>query len=229
MQFTGQGSRGALANWKFDQLVVRKATAKMIILDELPFNFVEHNGFKEFCAVAVPQYNLVSRQTITQDCLEMFQSEKRKLKKLLKEQVQSICLTTDMWTSIQNVGYLCLTAHYVDAQWKLNKKILSFSLLPNAHTGEAIATAIIQSLSEWDIKSVCTMTVDNASANDVAIRHLKTSLGNKKCLLLDGEFFHVRCAAHIINLIVKDGIKEINDSIARIRSAVRYLDVLLQG
>ncbi|KAL5582860.1 hypothetical protein UlMin_015302 [Ulmus minor] len=35
--------------------------------------------------------------------------------------------------------------------------------------------------------------------------------------------FHVRCCAHIVNLIVCDGLKEMGDSIASIRNAVRYV------
>ncbi|KAL0373115.1 UNVERIFIED_CONTAM: Zinc finger BED domain-containing protein RICESLEEPER 4 [Sesamum calycinum] len=33
----------------------------------------------------------------------------------------------------------------------------------------------------------------------------------------------MRCVAHIINLIVKDGLKELNDSIERVRTVVRYV------
>ena len=35
-------------------------------------------------------------------------------------------LTTDMWTSIQNLNYLCLMAYYIDSDWTYHKKILNF-------------------------------------------------------------------------------------------------------
>ena len=38
----------------FDQKACRKATTKMIVLDELPFAFVERLGFVQFCEVSVP-------------------------------------------------------------------------------------------------------------------------------------------------------------------------------
>ncbi|XP_040986114.1 zinc finger BED domain-containing protein RICESLEEPER 2-like isoform X1 [Juglans microcarpa x Juglans regia] len=37
------------------------------------------------------------------------------------------------------------------------------------------------------------------------------------------HFIHIRCFAHIINLIVVEGLKEIDDSITRVRSIVRYV------
>ncbi|XP_031257249.1 zinc finger BED domain-containing protein RICESLEEPER 2-like [Pistacia vera] len=66
---------------------------------------------------------------------------------------------------------------------------------------------------------VSTITVDNASAKDVAIAYLRSKLA----LLLDGEFFHMRCTAHIMNLIVKDGLSETKDCISRIRNSIKYV------
>jgi hypothetical protein len=34
---------------------------------------------------------------------------------------------------------------------------------------------------------------------------------------------HVRCCAHILNLIVTEGLKEVDESIMRISSAVKYV------
>ncbi|KAL2922448.1 Zinc finger BED domain-containing protein RICESLEEPER 3 [Bienertia sinuspersici] len=42
--------------WRFDHDEIRKALAKMLILDELPFAFVEREGFRQFCKVAIPQF-----------------------------------------------------------------------------------------------------------------------------------------------------------------------------
>ncbi|GKB09419.1 zinc finger BED domain-containing protein RICESLEEPER 2 [Tanacetum coccineum] len=51
-----------------------------------------------------------------------------------------------------------------------------------------------------------TMTVDNAPSNDKAIGYLIKKLPNAR-LYDDGKHFHVRCMAHILNLIVQEGLK----------------------
>ena len=46
-----------------------------------------------------------------------------KLRQVLSEVPGRICLTTDLWRAITIEGYLCLTAHYVDAEWNLRAKM----------------------------------------------------------------------------------------------------------
>ncbi|KAL4315694.1 hypothetical protein AHAS_Ahas15G0210700 [Arachis hypogaea] len=53
--------------------------------------------------------------------------------------------------------------------------------------------------------------------------YLKKRLISWKSSVLNGEYLHMRCCAHILNLIVKDGLKDIDDSIAKIRDAVKYV------
>ncbi|KAI4353932.1 hypothetical protein L6164_002852 [Bauhinia variegata] len=64
---------------------------------------------------------------------------------------------------------------------------------------------------------------DNASSNDVAISYLKKKLKNWNGLVCEGAFMHMRCAAHILNLIVNDGLKDLSPSIVAIRNAIWYV------
>ena len=51
---------GSLGTWKFNQDVIRKAIAEMIIVDELPFRFVDGKGFRNCMAVAYPRFRVPS-------------------------------------------------------------------------------------------------------------------------------------------------------------------------
>ena len=44
--------------------------------------------------------------------------------------------------------------------------------------------------------------------------------------LLNGEFFHIRCSAHILNLIVQNGLKVASDILHKIRQSVHYVRAL---
>ncbi|XP_062176105.1 zinc finger BED domain-containing protein RICESLEEPER 2-like [Alnus glutinosa] len=70
---------------------------------------------------------------------------------------------------------------------------------------------------------VSTITVDNARNNDVAIRILKDDFTLKKTLAVKGQLFHVRCCAHITNLLVEDGISQIGDIVDCVRDGTKYI------
>ena len=102
---------GRLKGWTFNSKEVRVALVFMIIIDELPFRFVEKLGFKHFMSIACPKFQIPHRTTIARDCLQLYNSEKEKLSDLLRCTTQRVCCTTDTWTSIQRINYMCLTLH----------------------------------------------------------------------------------------------------------------------
>nr|GEW80922.1 hypothetical protein [Tanacetum cinerariifolium] len=53
--------------------------------------------------------------------------------------------------------------------------------------------------------------------------HLEMFKGSKK-LPYEGNLFHVRCCAHILNLLVKEGLSKISDVIEEVREAVKYIN-----
>ncbi|CAN1142012.1 Zinc finger BED domain-containing protein RICESLEEPER 2 [Linum perenne] len=193
----------------------------MIIIDELPFRFVEHLGFNYFMSIACPRFIMPSRRTVTRDSWDFYLDMKAKLKEVFMVCEGRIYLTTDTWTSIKQMNYMCLTAHFIDRDWKLRKKIIGFRQV-FSHKGTAIAEAIMACLDEWGIDKVFSVTVDNASSNDTAIQHIKSLFDNRNTSVCDGQFLHVRCVVHIINLVVSDGLGEISTSVRKIREAVRY-------
>jgi len=49
------------------------------------------------------------------------------------------------------------------------------------------------------------------------LQYLRKKINNWRGSMLDGKFLHMRCIAHVINLVVSDGLKDIGDSINQIR------------
>lgn len=117
---------------------------------------------------------------------------------------------------------MCLTAHFIDNDWKLHKKILNFCPI-SSHKGTDIGFEVKKCLNEWGIDRVFTIIMDNASSNDTAIRWLKEQMASWRSSILQCQYLHMRCIAHIINLIVVDGLKEIGISVKKIRATVCYV------
>ena len=70
------------------------ALARMIIVDELPFRFVEHDSFIYFMGVVEPRFPVPSRLTMARDCIKLWLGEREKLISYLKLG-QRLSLTTD--------------------------------------------------------------------------------------------------------------------------------------
>ena len=84
----------------FNKEDTRKALVEMLIVDELPFRFVEKRGFCKFCHVGMPRFDISSRRTIVKDILQMYVDMHKSLMKQFRESKVRVCLTTDTWTSI---------------------------------------------------------------------------------------------------------------------------------
>ncbi|KAL0334041.1 UNVERIFIED_CONTAM: putative AC transposase [Sesamum angustifolium] len=118
---------------------------------------------------------------------------------------------------------ITLTTHFIDDDWKLQKRILNFCPI-SGHKSEEVGLGVEKCLLDWGIDKVFTVTVDNASSNDGAILYLQKKFDNWGTNILGGKYVHMRCIAHIVNLIVQDGLrnKEEHLAISRIRGAIRW-------
>jgi len=56
-----------LKSWVLNPYEARASIAKMIIMDELPFRFVENAGFRQMMFVCCPTVNMPSGITIAKD------------------------------------------------------------------------------------------------------------------------------------------------------------------
>lgn len=218
----GCSSVGTVSTWRFDPDELRTSFAEMIIEDELPFVFAERPGFRRFMAKACPRFDVPSRRTATRSCVRVYDAEKAKLKEFFKKSCDRVSLTTDTWTANTQQNYMCVTAHFIDNDWNLHKKIIGFFLV-KGHRGEDIGKSLEGCLAEWGIDKVFTITVDNASSNNGAIKYMRRVLNESNCSIAEGEYLHLRCVAHIINLIVTEGLKEVDVSISRVRAAVKFV------
>lgn len=79
------------------------------------------------------------------------------------------------------------------------------------------------SLLEWGVDSIFTITNDIACSNGVDIEYMKRRIKDKNSTVLESEFLHMRCVAHILNLVVTNGLKDLHDFICNNKNAVRYV------
>ncbi len=83
------------------------ALISMVAMDMQPLSIVEDKGFIAFCKELNEKYQLPTRKTLRSVHLPaLFSKTLRKIREQLQS-VEKVCITTDLWTSNNNVGYGC--------------------------------------------------------------------------------------------------------------------------
>lgn len=213
-----------LGNNNFDHKRSRFDLARMIILHGYPLQMVEHVGFKIFVRNLQPLFELVTFDGVEGDCMQIYHKEKQKVSDLLDRLPGKISLSADMWTAKGGAKYLCLTAHCIDDDWQLQKKILNFILVDPSQTEDMLSEVIMMSLMEWDIdRKLFSMTFDNCSTYDNIICKIRDRLSQNRFLLCDGQLFEVRCAANVIKLMAQDALEALSEVTHKIRESIRHV------
>ena len=134
--------------------------------DLRPLSIVDGGGFKDFMAAAAPTYKVPSRTTLGKYLDVAYQAKFNELRGLLNKQT-GVALTTDMWSSVANEGYLTITAHFVDGSWNLNNFVLTTRAMEDRHTGLNIANEIRTMVALFDIREsqLVGLVSDNAYHN----------------------------------------------------------------
>jgi hypothetical protein len=133
-----------------------------------------------------------------------------------------VCLTPDIWCGLAEEDYLSVVFHFITSDWELEKCIVGMRLTDCSHTGVNIAEHILQVISEYNMNSkVFSITLDNASAmNELTLSLVPYVSGST----IPSALLYQRCACHIINIIVKPGLKRIKEKLEDFRKAISWLN-----
>jgi len=107
----------------------------------------------------------------------LFAEERSLLMNSLLPACSSMSITSDIWSGNAKEDYISIVAHYVSADWELQKKVIGFRLIEVKHTSENIADRICSVLEEFNLMDkTFAITLDNACANTRAFEILQPCL-----------------------------------------------------
>lgn len=202
-----------------EQIHITAKLIQWIIVDLQPFNIVEQKQFQQFIHTLDPRYVLPCRQTIKEEITALFLQRRTNIISEINNFTTKVALTTDIWSSnYNNTAFLGITMHYINDDWKIKKCLLDFISIEGSHTGRLILTKLSEILQDFNISDrIISLTTDNGSNMLACGRELANELETE---FFNFEFSHNRCAAHIINLAVKAGLKQLDSSIIKLRKFV---------
>ena len=73
-----------------------------------------------------------------------------------------------------------------------------------------------KAIEKWGFERVLTITVDNDSSNNGSVQYVKKTINQWGSAILGGQHMHLRCSAHILNLIMQDGLNVLGNVLLRL-------------
>ena len=152
-----------------------------------------------------PFYKKLYHYKIVRELKKQYFERKNEITAIFGYMNSNVSITSDIWTAGKHgLSYFCVTAHYIDENWNLQKRVLSFRKMDYPHTSHVIFKSIMDVLEEYNLKKdlsnkIFSISFDNASNNIKSIDNFKSSLRP----IMNGALFHQKCACHILNLTVK--------------------------
>lgn len=145
----------------------------------LPLRLVESPAFRNLLVYLNPQVEPwlpESHNTIHAWVLRQFEFQKQRVKKQLQASVSCIHITTDLWTSSNNLALLGAIAHFVNPQGGLEEALICLKEVEGSHSGENLSRYILQAIDDFEITPrLGYFQMDNAPNNDLLLREVSIS------------------------------------------------------
>ena len=201
--------------------LIRECIEDFVLSETEPFTIIESQPFLTLLKLCLKckrdNVFLPKADALRNGVVQRTENMKTDLKETLAREETAVHLCLDMWTSANQFSFLAVTAHYVDSNWKLTEKLLSFCETTD-HTGSGMARLVKTTLEEFGLTArLGCLTMDNASSNDSLISSLFENLqdsSSERENFLTGwnpDDARIRCLPHIINLAVKAFLTSLGD------------------
>ncbi|KNA07717.1 hypothetical protein SOVF_169320 [Spinacia oleracea] len=189
------------------------ALAQWVCYSKLAPQAVISDSFKRLMRSLNPNISF-KFETLESNCLKLFEEEQLKVKDAFSKHGGQISLSVDvLYDQTQYQEYLCLSAQFIDDDWKLRNWVISYCC-DNGEDMFLITEAILKSLKEYNIESkVLTLTV----GGDTDLADVVKEGIHKEKLPMNSQLFHVQCGCDIISRMVQIGLEEIDKIIDKVK------------
>ena len=235
------------------QVLVTDAVVNFVADDLIPLSVVDSKRFKSLLSTLDPQYQLPSRKQLSTVLLKKkYDTLKSSVLQKLKK-TDTINLTIDLWSNRQMQSYLGITGHYISDDWNLESVMLACNRVTGRHTGDNIMMWYEEIISDFGVREKVKHIITDSASNvkkafltlpgyeDVEEDHTTSECDDseaeesERCGSInsfdesdEGQvlFEHHSCFAHVLQLVVKDGMAkagQINSVIKRCSTLVSFV------
>ncbi len=132
----------------------------MLAKDLQPISLVDDKGFRDFCNVLDNKYVLPTRRTIKEVLLPQLHEKVKAEVRSMLSRADSISVTTDLWTRINNAAFIAVTGHFFSKEGQcLKSKVLDCRGILGHHTARHLQEEVTKVLEDFDVKEKVLMQI----------------------------------------------------------------------
>ncbi|VFQ88900.1 unnamed protein product [Cuscuta campestris] len=202
----------------YDPERMLRGITNFIMFQDVNPHFAKNENFVNLMKRQCPSLKL-GQEAIKKDCLAVFEEAKPQIERELNRTGRLIPLSVDVLTHYRryDVGpdFACLSAHFIDDDWKLRKWNLCF----RRYLAGTMDEFVVKALNDWNLNDdkVFTFTSRRIDACPYAIQLIKSKFEEKNRLAYDSRVFSVRCCADMFGLMAQDAFEDISDIISDLK------------
>eukprot|EP00474_Spongospora_subterranea_P005608 CRZ06066.1 hypothetical protein [Spongospora subterranea] len=202
--------------------LIREGIENFVMAEMEPFTLVESETFLTLLKLCIKckreNVFIPKADALKNGVMKRTLKMKEDLKKSFSNASSAVHLCLDMWTSPNMFSFLAVTAHFIDSDWNLVERLLTFQDTTD-HTGAGMAALVKETMVEFDFAArLGCLTMDNASNNDTLVSALSQHLQEISTNGINGipakwDPIHsrIRCLPHVINLAAQAFLKAFGD------------------
>ncbi|KEY73851.1 hypothetical protein S7711_10131 [Stachybotrys chartarum IBT 7711] len=202
---TSDPKEQAIANaliQRFDRDHFQRLLLEWVVDANISFRQPEHCRLRrifEYLNPSVAATNAhISHNTVRKRIVDLHLRHKAHIIDYLRKVPGQVHIAFDGWHSRNRHALYGIVCFYIDNNGAPSKLVLGLPELKISHSGENIATQILEILESYEILDrVGYITLDNAANTDTAAEEVTQALG------LGPKKRRVRCFGHVLNLVVK--------------------------
>ncbi|GAB4860942.1 hypothetical protein Ancab_040055 [Ancistrocladus abbreviatus] len=198
---------------------------KWLALASLPPTTLEEKWLMNSFKFLNPLIQIWSTEKLHAVLFEVFRSMQEDVRTTLDQVSSKVAIALEFWTSYEQISYMSITCQWIDDNWSFQKVLLDICHIPYPSQGPQIYQCVVKVLKMYNIDNkALACTHDNSHNAMHACHKLKEDVDAHKL----GPFFYIPCAAHTLNAIIEDGLRETKSIISKVKEFVMQMNVSLE-